>query len=107
MLDAASKMLQQFLKDINLIQIFLIEKLRRKARRAGAPVLICPDGASRAGAYCLIDALITAYANGKEPRPASLLDSLRSQRMKSVRNEAQLNFITEAMAEAAESALTP
>ena len=88
-------------------KIILIEKLRRKARRAGAPVLICPDGASRAGAYCLIDALITAYANGKEPRPASLLDSLRSQRMKSVRNEAQLNFITEAMAEAAESALTP
>lgn len=70
-------------------------------------MLICPDGASRSGAYCLIDALITAYATGKEPRPSSLLESLRNQRMKAIRNESQLNFITEAMAEAAESALAP
>ena len=84
-----------------------MNNLRRKARRAGAPVLICPDGASRSGAYCLIDSVITSYSKGKQPKPSNLLESLRHQRMKAVRNESQLNFITEAMAEAAEVALSP
>ena len=34
---------------------------RRKARRAGSPVVICPDGASRSGTYTLIDAVICGY----------------------------------------------
>ncbi|CBY32971.1 unnamed protein product [Oikopleura dioica] len=80
-------------------------EFRRKARRAGSPVVICPDGASRSGAYCLIDSLISAYSKGKEPKPAELLSALRDQRMKSIRTESQLNFVMEAMGEAAESAL--
>ncbi|CAG5107451.1 Oidioi.mRNA.OKI2018_I69.chr1.g3328.t1.cds [Oikopleura dioica] len=80
-------------------------EFRRKARRAGSPVVICPDGASRSGAYCLIDSIISAYSKGKEPKPAELLSALRDQRMKSIRTESQLNFVIEAMGEAAESAL--
>ena len=57
-------------------------EFRRKARRAGSPVVICPDGASRSGAYCLIDSIISAYSKGKEPKPAELLTALRDQRMK-------------------------
>ena len=36
---------------------------RRKARRAGSPVVICPDGASRSGTYTLIDAVICGYGH--------------------------------------------
>jgi protein tyrosine phosphatase len=78
---------------------------RRKARRAGSPAVICPDGASRAGTYCLIDATICGYSNGHEPKPAELLASLRGQRMKAIKNLNQLNFVTEALSEAAESSL--
>jgi len=80
-------------------------EFRRKARRAGSPAVICPDGALRAGTYCLIDATICGYSNGHEPKPAELLSSLRGQRMKAIKNLDQLNFVTEALSEAAESSL--